>query len=142
MPRIRSKAKPDPNKVYVAWGFAIGNDVITKGSRRRGDDWVVRQAFHQFVEDGLAEGEAPSELDSLNTEGEDNPQNLELQLYEPLVEYSQPDLRVLRRNVRAGVGLENGQAARVVELRKGAVFLVDAEIVRLRPDLFENGSRS
>src|SRR6266550_583643 len=61
-----AKAKPDPNKIYVAWtGFAVEGvpGVTPKGTRLRGSAPAVQRAFQFFVEDGTPSGEWPSEFD-------------------------------------------------------------------------------
>jgi hypothetical protein len=66
VPRVNGTKKPDPNAVYVAWqGAALADPDITlsKGSRLKGDHPAVRNNFWLFVEDGIADGDAPHELD-------------------------------------------------------------------------------
>ncbi len=144
MPRVKPRRpkKFKPDEVVVCWqSFATERDVIPKGARLRGDHAAVQACPHNFVADGTPDAETPSEFDSPDAE-EDNPLALDVQVLTDPVEYSEPSVVVLTRDIRVGVGLDSeGKTANVRKLRRGARFLADSEIVVLKPDFFTpNGS--
>ncbi len=58
----RKQDRPDPDQTYIAIdsgvvGSVLGEPVVKKGDRLRGDSAVVEAARHLFVEDGTSDQE-------------------------------------------------------------------------------------